>query len=77
MSIIQGGEDPLDILSFRSFFCKRVTNYRGILQNVRHPKGRLYPVMCAVVRMMCAMSAANEVIFCKKEPLIIRLFCGK
>jgi hypothetical protein len=33
---------------------------------IRHPKGLLHPVMCAVVQMMCAMSAANEVIFRKR-----------
>ena len=33
---------------------------------IRHPKGLLHPVMCAVVRMVCAMSAANEVIFRKR-----------
>ena len=33
---------------------------------IRHLKGLLHPVMCAVVPMMCAMSAANEVIFRKR-----------
>jgi len=33
---------------------------------IKHPEGLLHPVMCSVVRMMCAMSAANEVLFRKR-----------
>jgi len=33
---------------------------------MRHPKGLLHHVMCAVLRMICTMSAANEVIFRKR-----------
>ena len=63
-------EQPLDILSRRSFVAKE-SLIIGIFCRtwrimIRHPKGLLHSVMCAVVRMMCTVSAANEVIVRKR-----------
>ena len=35
-SQIQGGEDPMDVLSCRSFLGKRATNYRALLRKVTY-----------------------------------------